>query len=128
MAKSKKKTQADGEPNFEESLEKLEAIVNDLEEGQIGLSETLARYEEGIGLLKQCYQLLDRAEQRIALVAGLDAEGNPRTEPFDALASESLEEKAANRSERRTRRRKTGRSRDVSADEEATMDEAGGLF
>ena len=39
---------------------RLEAIVAALEEGQVPLAESLARYEEGIKLLKQCYQSLTR--------------------------------------------------------------------
>jgi exodeoxyribonuclease VII small subunit len=87
---------------FEEALGKLEAIVHDLEEGQIGLAESLGRYEEGIKLLKQCYGLLEHAERRIELLTGIDADGNPLTVPFDEAAAASLEEKAQSRARRRS--------------------------
>lgn len=74
-------------PSFEEALARLEAIVNDLEEGEIGLADALARYEEGVALLKQCYGLLEHAERRIELLSGVDAQGNPITAPFDDSAS-----------------------------------------
>ena len=64
-------------PSFEEALAELDAIVHDLEEGQTGLAEALARYEQGVGLLKRCYGLLERAERRIELLTGIDAQGNP---------------------------------------------------
>jgi exodeoxyribonuclease VII small subunit len=91
----------DQQPTFEQALAQLEEIVHELEEGQIGLNEALARYEQGVKLLRQCYELLQRAERKIELLSGLDAEGNPVTEPFrdDAL---SLDEKAQSRSRRRT--------------------------
>ena len=89
-------------PSFEEALAELDAIVHDLEEGQTGLAEALARYEQGVGLLKRCYGLLVRAERRIELLTGVDAQGNPLTEPFDDQATMSLEEKAQSRSKRRS--------------------------
>ena len=42
-----------------------------------GLNESLERYEEGVKLLRQSYELLQRAERRIELLSGVDAEGNP---------------------------------------------------
>jgi exodeoxyribonuclease VII small subunit len=92
---------ADG-PSFEEALAQLEAIVRDLEEGQIPLAQGLARYEEGVKLLKQCYQLLERAERRIELLNHVDPDGRARSEPFDD-SSLSLEEKARARGGRRSR-------------------------
>lgn len=83
-------------------MDKLESIVHELEEGQIGLAESLGRYEEGIKLLKQCYSLLEHAERRIELLTGLDADGNPITAPFDESSAASLEEKAQSRARRRS--------------------------
>ncbi|MDG2407738.1 MAG: exodeoxyribonuclease VII small subunit [Pirellulales bacterium] len=81
MAKKKKNDAAIG-PSFEESLGKLEAIVRCLEEGNVGLEESLNLYEEGATLLKQGHQLLAKAERRIEQVSGMDADGNPVSEPF----------------------------------------------
>jgi exodeoxyribonuclease VII small subunit len=52
--------------------------------------------------LKSCHELLARVERKIELLSGMDAEGNPITEPFDEQEHESLEEKAAARGRRRT--------------------------
>lgn len=87
-------------PSFEEALAQLEAIVHDLEEGSIGLAEALARYEQGVGLLKQCYGLLERAERKIELLTGLDSSGEPITAALDDQV-QSLEEKGRNRGRRR---------------------------
>jgi exodeoxyribonuclease VII small subunit len=78
-------------PNFEQSLGRLDEIVHKLEEGQLGLDESLAQYEEGVKALRQCYELLDRAQRRIELLSGVDAEGNPVTRDFDAEATLSPE-------------------------------------
>lgn len=89
-------------PTFEQALDQLEEIVHQLEEGEIGLAEALGDYEKGIGLLKQCYGLLERAERRIELLSGVDAAGNPITEPFADDVS-TLDEKSQNRSRRRSK-------------------------
>ncbi|HET6878737.1 MAG TPA: exodeoxyribonuclease VII small subunit [Pirellulales bacterium] len=89
-------------PNFEQALVQLETIVHQLEEGEIGLADALAHYETGIGLLKRCYGLLERAERRIELLSGVDAAGNPITQPLSDEAS-SLEEKSQNRARRRSK-------------------------
>lgn len=79
-------------PTFEEALKGLEEIVRLLEEGTIGLDEALKRYEQGVKLLRQAYELLGRAERRIELLSGLDAEGTPICQPFDDKATLPREE------------------------------------
>ncbi len=73
---NKKPTQE--QPVFEQSLKELEVIVGKLESGKLGLEESLEQYESGMKHLKQCNELLRSAERRIALVTGLDADGNPK--------------------------------------------------
>ena len=89
-------------PKFEDALSELEGILHDLEEGQIGLEDSLGRYEQGVRLLKHCYGLLENAERRIELCTGVDAACNPIVQPFDEQAT-TLEEKSANRSRRRSK-------------------------
>ncbi|HVX11210.1 MAG TPA: exodeoxyribonuclease VII small subunit [Pirellulales bacterium] len=125
-------------PSFEQALDELEQIVHQLEEGDVGLAAGLEHYEKGIGLLKQCYALLERAERRIELLSGVDAAGNPITEPL-ADETMSLEEKSQNRARRRTKP-KTKPVADDRADEvgrmvdevpdsaEIRFDEPGSLF
>ena len=101
--KVKKKSQktAENEPGFEQSLARLEEIAAELEEGSIGLETALARYEEGVRLLRRCSGLLSGAQRRIELLSGFDADGNPVSTPWDDDTL-SLEEKAQQRSRRRT--------------------------
>jgi exodeoxyribonuclease VII small subunit len=70
-------------PRFEEALAQLEQIARDLEDGDLGLEESLARYESGVRLLRQCNELLTKAERKIELLAGVDADGNPVLRPFE---------------------------------------------
>jgi exodeoxyribonuclease VII small subunit len=78
----------------------LEAIVHELEEGKLGLDASLERFEQGVKLLRQCQEILERTTRRIELLVGVDADGNPVSRPMDAEPS-SLEEKAGQRSRRR---------------------------
>jgi exodeoxyribonuclease VII small subunit len=80
-------------PSFENALKRLEEIVHSLEEGETGLDESLAQYEEGVRLLRHAYQALQRAERRIELLSGVDAEGNPITRPLEDVSSLSLDER-----------------------------------
>src|SRR6185503_3584636 len=102
MAKKKSSTREECAGSFEESLDELEKIVAELESGKLGLSDALARYEEGVKHLKGCQQLLESAERKIELLSGVDAEGNPITERFDEGDVDSIEGKAASRGSRRT--------------------------
>jgi exodeoxyribonuclease VII small subunit len=78
--------QACDEFSFEQSLGELESIVHDLEDGQLGLAEALARYEQGVQHLKHCYQLLEQAERKIELLTGVAEDGTAFTEPFHESA------------------------------------------
>ena len=80
MARKKKE---ESPPKFEEALEELEKIVEDLEGGELGLDESLQRYERGVKAYRRCYEILEGAERRIALLTGKDPDGNPITEPFE---------------------------------------------
>lgn len=61
---------------FEESLQRLEAIVRQMEQGNVSLQESLKLFEEGSKLARQCGSLLDEAELKVVrLMKGPD--GNP---------------------------------------------------
>jgi len=75
------------DPSFESALAELETISRELEEGSLGLDESLKRFEEGVGLLRRCYGLLDAAERKISVLTGFDGDGSPALEPFDASAT-----------------------------------------
>lgn len=54
--------------SFEEAVGQLEQIVAAIEAGQIGLEESLAKYEQGMEFVKHCRGILDRAEKRIEVL------------------------------------------------------------
>ncbi len=67
---------------FENALERLDEIVEQMESGEIGIEDSIARYEEAMKLAAHCRQILDEAEQRIQKIQ-LDAAGRPQAEPFE---------------------------------------------
>jgi exodeoxyribonuclease VII small subunit len=68
--------------SFEESLMDLERLVRELEDGRLGLDDALARYEQGVGLIRFCQSHLQQAEQRILLLTGAAEDGQPILQPF----------------------------------------------
>jgi len=67
---------------FEESLQKLEEIVQQMEDGELSLDEMITRFEEGSKLVKVCGEKLTEVEQKIqVLVQGND--GKPSLKDFD---------------------------------------------
>jgi exodeoxyribonuclease VII small subunit len=76
--------------NFEDALVRLEKIVDDLETGDLTLDLSIAKYESGVGALKECYDILRDAEKKVEiLLQGELAEGGAKTAPFNAKASDS---------------------------------------
>jgi exodeoxyribonuclease VII small subunit len=84
MARKEKPEQAETEelPSFEQNLQKLEEIVQRLEEGNLPLDESLKLYEEGIAAFRNCQEMLDEADLKVRrLVQTL--EGELKEEPFE---------------------------------------------
>ena len=52
-------------PTFEEALEQLEELTRQIEEGEIGLEESITKYEEGMKLVQHCRDVLGKAEHKI---------------------------------------------------------------
>jgi len=71
---------------FEEALERLETIVEELEAGSLSLDQSLARYEEGMKLSRRLTRTLDQAEKRIERL--VEEGGEPTTRPFERAAGE----------------------------------------
>ena len=69
-------------PSFDDGLDRLEALVQQLESGSLGLEEALARFEEGVQLSQGLQRQLAEAQRRVeVLKAGLG--GEYRAEPLD---------------------------------------------
>lgn len=69
--------------SFEDSLKRLEAIVEELERGDLSLEHSLQRYEEGMQLSKLCQKRLDDAQRRIEVLTRT-AGGKLSTRPLEA--------------------------------------------
>ncbi len=67
---------------FEQALERLEQIVDQLEAGNLPLEESLKVFEEGVALARHCAKYLDEAEKRIELLTK-DEQGLLKIEPFE---------------------------------------------
>jgi len=70
-------------PKFEAALAELDGVLRDLEDGTTTLEESLARYERGVALVKQCYEQLRNAEVRIRQLTGLREDGKPNLQVFE---------------------------------------------
>jgi len=70
------------QPSFDDGLDRLEALVQQLESGNLSLEEALARFEEGVQLSQALQQHLAEAQRKVeVLKAGLG--GEYRAEPLD---------------------------------------------
>jgi exodeoxyribonuclease VII small subunit len=90
-------TESADRPSFEDALLQLEQTVRELEDGRLGLDEALARYEQGVGLIKSCHARLRQAEQRILLLTGVDDAGQPVLQPFQHEATAAVKADAGRR-------------------------------
>jgi exodeoxyribonuclease VII small subunit len=69
-------------PTFEDSLKKLETIVERLEKGDLPLEESLKLFEQGVGLSAACKKELDAAEGKVEMLIK-QRDGSLKTEPFE---------------------------------------------
>ena len=67
---------------FESSLEQLELIVRELEQGELPLERSLELFEQGVKLSRECQDRLNQAERRIEILMR-DNQGRPSVRPFD---------------------------------------------
>jgi exodeoxyribonuclease VII small subunit len=74
---TKKTDAAPASVSFEQSLNELETLVQKMEKGDLSLDDSLAAYERGVGLYRQCQAALENAEQRVRLL-------NDPSKPDDA--------------------------------------------
>ena len=68
--------------SFEQALQLLEKIVQELESGDLPLEKAMGKFEEGIQLTRFCSQKLDETEQKINLLLQ-DQQGNVSSKPFE---------------------------------------------
>ncbi len=82
--------------SFEQALTELEKQVDALEHGQLSLEDALACFERGVKLLRRCYQLLERAEQRVQELVGFSERGEAVVRPFSLPEEEATAGRPAN--------------------------------
>lgn len=68
--------------SFEASMERLETIVSELEDGRLPLEQSLKLFEEGVGVVKTCTRKLDEAERRVEVLLK-EADGEVTTAPLE---------------------------------------------
>jgi exodeoxyribonuclease VII small subunit len=66
---------------FEASLDELAGLVGRLESGSLGLTESIAAYERGVGLLRRLHAQLADAEERVRVLVRIDEQGRPILAP-----------------------------------------------
>jgi exodeoxyribonuclease VII small subunit len=72
-------------PDFEQALAQLEAIVEQLEQGDLSLDESLQQFERGVQLTRTCQSALKQAEQKVEILLRRTGELNEfETANFDA--------------------------------------------
>jgi exodeoxyribonuclease VII small subunit len=71
-------------PKFEDCLQRLEKIVQELEKGDVPLEKSLTLFEEGMQISNACRQELEQAEGKVEIL--LKQNGRLQPEPFEALA------------------------------------------
>ena len=67
---------------FEEAMKRLEMIVQDLENGELSLEESLKVFEEGMGLVKLCSEKLEEVEQKVTRLVK-ESDGKYGHQPFE---------------------------------------------
>lgn len=67
--------------SFEQSLEQLEKIVEELETGDLPLEKALKKFEDGVKHSQYCAEKLDETERKITLLLKGE-DGNPEQKPF----------------------------------------------
>ncbi len=78
-------------PSFEEALRQLEQIAEQIEHGEIGLEESIGKYEQGMNLVKQCRSILAKAEHKVQKLqerADGDLDKSPFRPPDDSGTSD----------------------------------------
>ena len=81
-----KRTAPPGHPppkTFEEALDELETILKEIESGEVGLEETLTKYERGNALIRHCRGVLNTAEKQIEAL-GRGDDGSLQSQPMSA--------------------------------------------
>ena len=68
--------------SFEEQIQELEKIINELENGNLNLDDSVIKFEEGMKISKECNKMLENAEKKITILLN-DENGEKTEENFE---------------------------------------------
>ncbi len=68
--------------SFEEQISELEKIINELENGNLNLDDSVVKFEEGMKISKECSKMLENAEKKITILLN-DENGEVKEEDFN---------------------------------------------
>lgn len=80
-------TRAAKVPEFEQSLEELEKLVERLEKGDLPLEEALKTFERGVALARACQEALKSAQQKVEILRKRG--GQNEVEPFEVPSEDA---------------------------------------
>lgn len=80
------KTSSSKSINFEKALDQLEELVDDMENGDLTLEQSLKAFEQGIKLTRNCQSALTKAEQKVQLL--IEENGKLKAINMDANATD----------------------------------------
>ena len=83
---------AKGKKKFEDSVEELERVVEQLESGELSLEDSLTAFENGVRLVKLCNQKLTEVERKIELLVK-DKDGKLQLGPLEDVGEDDVNEK-----------------------------------
>jgi len=78
-------------PRFEDCLQRLEQIVDELEKGNVPLEQALKLFEEGVQLSASCRKELEEAEGKVEIL--LKQNGKLQPEPYETAAEKASAKK-----------------------------------
>ncbi len=65
--------------NFENSMRELNTLVEEMEQGNLGIEESLQKFEKGISLIRKCQSALKETEQKVQILTAKD-----QLEPYES--------------------------------------------
>ena len=68
--------------SFEEQIQELEKNINELENGNLNLDDSVIKFEEGMKISKECNKMLENAEKKITILLN-DENGEKKEENFE---------------------------------------------
>ncbi len=80
--------------SYEQAYDQLQEIVQQIEQGQVGLEESVARYEDAMKLIAHCRRILKQAEQKVVQLQQT-SQGHVSLEPFEVPQEGEKQDQAA---------------------------------